>query len=371
MKNYDLIVVGAGIVGLAHAYAAARRGRSVLVIERDAACISASIRNFGFVTVTGQQAGAHWRRAMRSRDVWAEIAPQAGIEVLHRGLWLTARRSAAEAVVHAFLGTEMGQRCELLTPAEAAGRHAALRTEGLAAVLYSPHELRVESRTAIPRLAQWLDRALGVDLRFGEAVLEVQAPQVRTSRALYHGERVVVCHNADPGGLFADLWTPHRLQQCQLQMLRVRPQPGLKLQGSVMGDLSMVRYEGYSALPEAAALRAELEREEGESLSHGIHLIAVQSADGSLVVGDSHHYGAAVSPFASDAVDRLMLRHLSEALHMQDAQVVERWVGVYPSAPDVPCLVHAPDEATRVVAVTGGSGASTAFGLAEEVWSAW
>jgi glycine/D-amino acid oxidase-like deaminating enzyme len=37
MKNYDLIVVGAGIVGLAHAYAAARRGRSVLVIERDAA----------------------------------------------------------------------------------------------------------------------------------------------------------------------------------------------------------------------------------------------------------------------------------------------------------------------------------------------
>src|SRR5256885_3539950 len=70
-------------------------------------------------------------------------------------------------------------------------------------------------------------------------------------------------------------------------MLRVRPQPGFRLKGSVMGDLSMVRYEGYSALPEAAALRAELEREEGESLAHGIHLIAVQSADGSLVVGDS------------------------------------------------------------------------------------
>src|SRR5256885_12127095 len=63
-------------------------------------------------------------------------------------------------------------------------------------------------------------------------------------------------------------------------MLRVRPQPGFRLKGSVMGDLSMVRYEGYSALPEAAALRAELEREEGESLAHGIHLIAVQSADG-------------------------------------------------------------------------------------------
>ena len=29
------------------------------------------------------------------------------------------------------------------------------------------------------------------------------------------------------------------------------------------------------------------------------------------------------------------------------------------------------DAATRVVAVTSGSGASTAFGLAEEVWGNW
>ena len=105
MKNYDLIVVGAGIVGLAHAYTAATRGRSVLVIERDGACLGASIRNFGFVTITGQRAGAHWRRAMRSRDVWAEIAPKAGIDVLHAGLWLTARRPAAAAVLEAFMQT--------------------------------------------------------------------------------------------------------------------------------------------------------------------------------------------------------------------------------------------------------------------------
>lgn len=371
MKNYDLIVVGAGIVGLAHAYTAARNGRSVLVIERDAACLGASIRNFGFVTVTGQRPGDHWRRAMRSREVWAQIAPQAGIEVVHHGLWLTARRPAAAAVAQAFMRTEMGEGCELLTPAQAARRHPALRTEGLQSVLYSPHELRVESRTAIPLLACWLQQALGVDFAFSEAVLEVATPRVVTSRATYHGERVAVCNNADPGGLFAGEWKNDGVRLCQLQMLRVRPQAGFALQGSVMGDLSMVRYEGYSELPEAAALRAELQRDEAASLAHGIHLIAVQSADGSLVVGDSHHYGAAPQPFASDEVDQLMLRHMNEALHVQDARVVERWVGIYPSSPEVPCMVKAPDDATRVVAVTGGSGASTAFGLAEEVWKAW
>ncbi len=35
MTNYDDGVVGAGIIGLAHAYALARRGRKVAVFERN------------------------------------------------------------------------------------------------------------------------------------------------------------------------------------------------------------------------------------------------------------------------------------------------------------------------------------------------
>lgn len=38
-----------------------------------------------------------------------------------------------------------------------------------------------------------------------------------------------------------------------------------------MGDLSLVRYHGYSRLPAAARLLEQVEREEGESLAHGIH----------------------------------------------------------------------------------------------------
>lgn len=83
-----------------------------------------------------------------------------------------------------------------------------------------------------------------------------------------------------------------------------------------MADLSLVRYHGYSRLPAAAPLRAQLEHEEAEALAHGIHLIVVQSADGSLVVGDSHHYGAAPQPFASERVDALILRHLRATLQL-------------------------------------------------------
>src|SRR5580704_2420262 len=81
-QSYDLAIIGAGVCGLAHALAAARRGKRVVVIDRDAQANGASVRNFGFITVTGQQAGECWRRAMRSRDVWIELAAAAKIAIL-------------------------------------------------------------------------------------------------------------------------------------------------------------------------------------------------------------------------------------------------------------------------------------------------
>ena len=107
-RSYDVAIVGAGICGLAHALAAARRGKRVVVIDRDAQANGASIRNFGFITVTGQQGGDCWRRAKRSVQVWLEIAEAAKIPIVQRGLLAIARRPEARGVIEAFLQTDMG-----------------------------------------------------------------------------------------------------------------------------------------------------------------------------------------------------------------------------------------------------------------------
>lgn len=370
-RPLDLVVVGAGIVGLAHALAAARRGLRVAVVERDPRCLGASIRNFGFVTVTGQRAGSTWRRALRSRAVWAEVCAAAGIPVLHQGLWVLARRPAAAAVLEAFLRTPMGEQCQLVDAAEAGARAPMLRTEGATAALHSPHELRVESRTAIPRLAAWLQEVMAVQFHFGEAVLAVEPPRVVTSARTLQAERVVLCPGTDLHGIARPWLAPHALGLTRLQMLRVRPEAGFRLPAAVMGDLSLVRYGGYAALPEAAALRLQLLQEVPASLAAGIHLIVVQSADGTLVVGDSHHDDPAPDPFGQDVVDRLILAHLRETLDLAECEVVERWTGVYPVGHADDCLVEAPDPALRVVLVTSGTGASTAFAIAEHVLSTW
>lgn len=140
-----------------------------------------------------------------------------------------------------------------------------------------------------------------------------------------------------------------------------------RLGAAVMSDPGLVRYPGYADLPPAAALRRVLVRDQPELLEHGVHLIVVQSADGSLVVGDSHHDADPPRPFSLAAVDDLILGEFGRVLELPSWQVTERWLGTYATAPDRLWLVDQPAERVRVVIVTSGNGASTAFGLAEDV----
>jgi FAD dependent oxidoreductase TIGR03364 len=359
--RFDLAVVGAGILGLATALAAARRGLRVVVIDRDARANGASVRNFGFVTVTGQERHEMWARARRTREVWSEVAAAAGIPIIHTGMWMLARRPEAVDVLHAFLQTEMAAGCRLLTASEAQRRCPELRA---AAVLESTTELRVESREAIPKLAAWLAEAHNVHFVRNTAVLDVDVPVLRTSRGLMRADRVAVCPGDDFNSLF-----PGRLAQltrCKLQMLRLAS-PGFRLPGALMSDLGLGRYPGYADLEAAAPLKARLAREQPEHLRHGIHLIVVQSADGSLVVGDSHHYAPTPDPFALAEVDALILEEFRTALGIEQPPIVERWLGTYASATGRSVLLDAPHPAVRIVIVTCGAGASTGFALGEEV----
>jgi FAD dependent oxidoreductase TIGR03364 len=366
--RFDLAVVGAGIVGLATALAGARRGLKVLVIDRDSCANGASVRNFGFVTITGQERGSMWARARRSREVWREVADAAGIAIVHTGLWMTVRRPESVRVLEAFMATEMAEGCRLLRPAEARRRWPQLAAPELAAVLESTLELRVESREAIPRLAAWLAEAHGVAFLRNTQVTAIDPPSVHTSRGTVRSHRVAVCPGDDFNGLYAERLARHALTRCKLQMLRLAA-PGFKLPAAVMSDLGLGRYHGYADLKAAAPLKARLAAEQAEHLKHGVHLIVVQSADGSLVVGDSHHYAATPDPFSRQDVDALILDEFRATLGFAPPPVLERWIGTYASAADRPLLIDAPEASVRVGIVTCGAGASTGFAIGEELVS--
>jgi len=368
---YDLAVVGGGVIGLAHACVAARAGKRVVLIERDIRANGASIRNFGFVTVSGQERGDSWRLARRTRDIWAGIAAEASLRVEHRGMFLTARSAEAIAVIEAFLATEMGEGCRLLPPAEFRALASGLGGPDLKGALHSPHEIRIESRDVIPLLTRWLVKALGVTVLSETVCFSAAPPRLHTSRGVVEAGAVVVC----PGDDFVTLYPEHiaafGIRRCRLSMLKLGD-PGWRLPGALMSDLGLVRYRGYGALPEARALEAKLRAEQPRAFANGVHLIVAQGADGGLIVGDSHHYDHLPTPFAPASAEEDILDEYRRATGEDAPPVLERWTGVYAvadanSGDGSTYLIDTPEPGVRLVIVTSGTGASTGFGLAERV----
>ena len=89
--QFDLIIVGAGILGLSAAIQAAEQGLKVQVFEKDAQPVGATRRNFGMVgTSTLSRPDAKWREyALATREFYQWIQAQTDISFQQRdGLYV-------------------------------------------------------------------------------------------------------------------------------------------------------------------------------------------------------------------------------------------------------------------------------------------
>ena len=325
-----ILIVGAGILGLSHAYAAARRGLNVRVFERTATPLGASVRNFGQALVTGQPPGVMLELARASRGIWADWSRQAGFDLKRNGSYLFARTQAEEHLLDAFCqgrAQEQGYRVELLGARDLSHLYGGQFKHHRAA-LHGLDDQQVYSREAIPALIEYLDNALGVEFHFSTLVRDVEPGAVHTTAGSFEGAQVIVCSGHDYQTLLAEPMAQLTPQVCRLQMLRVRPQVALNLQHALLTGLSCVHYGAFADLPEAAAVQEEILCNSPHLDDHGIHLLISPTPYGDLIVGDSHEYSDDPSPFNGEQVDNWMLQLCEETLGCR-VQVVERWQGVY------------------------------------------
>ena len=325
-----ILIVGAGILGLSHAFAAAKRGLKVQVFERSATPLGASVRNFGMALVTGQPPGEMLDLARASREIWAGWAQQAGFDLKQNGSYLFARTEAEEHLLEAFCqgrARDFGYRAELLRGADLDRLYGGQFSHHRAA-LHGLDDQQLYSREAIPALIGYLQRELGVEFHFSTLVSEVEPGCVHTTAGSFKGAQVIVCSGHDYQTLLAEPLASLDPHICRLQMLRVRPKIDLQLHHALMTGLSCVHYGAFADLPEAAAVQAEILRDSPHLDRHGIHLLVSPTPYGDLIIGDSHDYGRDPSPFNGEQVDNWMLQLCEQTLGCE-VQVVERWQGVY------------------------------------------
>jgi FAD dependent oxidoreductase TIGR03364 len=371
---YDVAVVGAGILGLAHAYTLARRGLRVGVFERHPRARGASVRNFGMVWPVGLPAGSLYRMARRSRDVWVEVLQAAGLWHDPGGsLHLAYHEDEAQVLRElAALAAPEGRPCEVWSPARVAARFPAVRADGLRAALWSPTEVTVDPRQVIAGLPGWLARTHGVDFHFDTQVTGHDLPRVRTTRGEWAARRLLLCTGADFRELAPEAFADSGLLACKLQMMRSQAYGDRFRLGTLLAaGLTLRHYQAFAACPTLPALARRLDAEMPEYGRHGIHVMVSQNAAGEIAIGDSHEYGDAIEPFDKTVIDELILRYLATFLAAPGLRVAARWHGVYVKHPTEPFVVARPASGVLAVVGVGGLGMTLSFGLAEETVASW
>ncbi|MFD4641477.1 TIGR03364 family FAD-dependent oxidoreductase [Lentzea sp. NPDC058436] len=363
MTSVDLVVVGAGVVGLAHAWHAVRRGLSVAVVERDEHAAGASVRNFGHGCFTAQD-GVAFSYAMAARAEWLTLAREAGFWLRESGTLVVARAEDELAVLHEFAEV---RDVELLNNPTAGSFNkpsvGLLNNPSILGAALLPLDIRVNPREAVHAIAALLaDR--GVTFHWSTNVLTIEPGLVRTNRGEIHCRAAVVAVGHDVDRFFPDIAEKHEIQRCRLHMLRVAHE-GV-IDPAVLTGFSMLRYDAFARCPSIEKVRERLTNDHPELVKAGLNLMFTQLPDGSLTIGDTHHYSRTVDPYRPEDLDDLVLAETARLLGVPSLHVLERWRGVYASAPE-PFLTATPVPLTRVVSVTSGIGMTTALGLAPAV----
>jgi D-hydroxyproline dehydrogenase subunit beta len=367
INRAEIAIVGAGIIGLAHAYLAARRGHSVVVFERSVKANGASIRNFGQIWAI-KEPPELIHIAVRSRELWLELLEEARLPFWRTGSLLVTYANDEAEVGREFceIAPPLGYECQWLSRDGVLARSQAVIADGLQGGVWGPKELSVDPRLVSASLPEFLAEHFGVQFRFGYAVHSINLPVVEAGTERWTVDQAIVCSGDDFATLFPDLFAANGITRCKLQMMRTGPQPGgWRLGPSLAAGLTLRFYPAFRICRSLPRLEERVDRETPEYNQWGVHGLVSQTAQGELTLGDSHEYGLAVDIFDKTQVDDLMLRYIRTFLRAPDLAIAQRWNGVYAKHREKPFVSLCPREGVRLVTAIGGSGMTLSFGLAE------
>lgn len=287
----EIAVMGAGIFGLCAAFALARRGARVVVIEREHVGAGAS---GGVVGALAPHVPEQWN---------TKKAFQFDSLVMAEGFWADVARFGGQDAGYARFG-----RVQPLVD-EAAVLLADARSESAKVLWQGLAEWRVRPVSNVP--------GLRLHSPTGMVVHDTLTARLSPRRA---GAALVAAITAQGGEIRRGDTPPPGLP-----VIWATGAAGLQALGADLG-VPM----GGAVKGQAALLAADW-RDAPQIFAEGLHL--VPHADGTLAIGSTSERVFDVPDTTDDQLDALIARARALSPDLADAPVLERWAGLRPRSP--------------------------------------
>lgn len=374
-KHFDLIVVGAGVLGTFHAYHAARLGKRVLLTEKDQYPVNATVRNFGQAVPSGMP--EDWLEyGRRGLHFYKSIQEEFDISVRQNGSVYIASDEDEQQLIHE-LKERMDQRsysCQLMDTDQIMAKWPSLKKSYCKEALFFPEEVSVEPEKLIYRLlAYCASKFPHLIYKPSTTVIDCDSNgnsvTIRTNhKETFTAEKLLVCNGGEFKILFSDLFQKSGIQVSKLQMLRTLPMPSVALDGNILTGLTIRRYESFQECPSFNTIKTpdhllELKK-------WGIHILFKKAVDHSIIIGDSHEYADVnhtddLGFSTHEFINELMLAEAERIVDFDVRSIATAWAGFYPQHAEKDIVEYDIDRCIHIRTAIGGKGMTSACGYAE------
>jgi glycine/D-amino acid oxidase-like deaminating enzyme len=340
----DVVVIGAGMIGVACAYFCARAGLSVILLERGAIASGTSSAGEGNLLLSDKAPGPELELAWYSLRVWRVLATEHGerFEFDAKGGLVVAATEAQLAALHNFADGQRvaGVRAESV-PAEGLAALEPMLAPGLAGGVYYPEDAQVQPMLAAAHLLRVARERYGVTVRTHTEVLGLLGDERVTGVSTSAGP-VAAGVVVNAAGVCAD----------RFGALPIAPRRGFVLVTEPLPNL--VRHKVYAAdyVADVAA---------GTS---GLRTSAVVEGTraGTVLIGASRERVGFDRTLSLPALRALAANAIALFPFLADVLLVRAYCGFRPYCPDHLPVIGADPHRTGLWHATGHEGAGIGLG---------
>ena len=375
-NHFDVIVVGAGVLGTFHAYHAARLGKKVLLTEKDQYPTQATVRNFGQVVPSGM--GSEWfNYGLKGIETYRQIQSEFDISIRNNGSVYIASDDNEVQLIHELkkVMDDRSYEAQLLSTNQCLEKWSALDPNYCKEALFFPQELSAEPETLIHRLLIYITQKFPQFTYHPSTTIidcEVNGDHVNVVSHLkekFTADHVIVCNGGEFKLLFGNFFKSSGIIISKLQMLRTRLMPQIDLEGNILTGLTIRRYESFQECPSYQLLSTP--EHLTELKKWGIHVLFKKAIDGSIIIGDSHEYAEAhqtddLGFSQNEYINQLMLNEARRIVTFDVTQIAHSWSGFYPQHNEKDIVEMDIENRIHIRTAIGGKGMTTSAGYAEE-----